>query len=255
MTEFTRHEPGSFSWVELATTDPAGAKAFYNALFDWSYLDNPMGPDMIYTRCQLRGKDVAALYPQQKEQRDHGVPPNWASYVTVESADGTAAKARELGGTLLMDAFDVMSYGRMAFLTDPTGAAFAIWEPREHIGLQIRDEPGTLGWNELYTRDTAGADKFYTALFGWRAKTDPGGYTEWHVGDRAVGGMIAIDPAWGNVPPHWLPYFQVTDCDATARRAESSAGSVMMPARDIPKVGRFAILKDPQGTAFAIIKI
>jgi uncharacterized protein len=255
MPEITKHEPGSFSWVELATTDAAGAKAFYNALFDWSYVDNPAGPDMIYTRCQLRGKDVAALYPQQKAQRDQGVPPNWASYVTVERADGTAAKAKELGATLVLEPFDVMAHGRMAVVQDPTGAILAIWEPREHIGVQIRDEPGTLCWNELYARDTAAAAKFYTALFGWRAKTDPGGYTEWHLGDRAVGGMIAIDPSWGNVPPHWLPYFQVTDCDATARRAESSAGSVMMPARDIPKVGRFAILKDPQGAAFAIIKL
>ena len=93
MSEFTKHEPGSFSWVELATTDPASAKAFYSSLFGWTFVDTPAGPDMIYTRLQLRGKDVAALYPQQKEQREHGVPPNWMSYVTVESADRVAAKA------------------------------------------------------------------------------------------------------------------------------------------------------------------
>src|SRR5262245_41522156 len=119
MTEVNKHEPGSFSWVELATTDTAAAKAFYNALFDWSYVDSQAGPDMIYTRCQLRGKDVAALFPQDKQQREQGVPPHWGSYVTVEGADPSAAKAKELGGSLAMEPFDVMSYGRMAVVQDP----------------------------------------------------------------------------------------------------------------------------------------
>jgi predicted enzyme related to lactoylglutathione lyase len=255
MPEITKHEPGSFSWVELATTDTAGAKAFYASLFGWTFVDSPAGPDMVYTRFQLRGKDVGAAYPQQKEQRDHGVPPNWMSYVTVDEADATAARAKELGGTLLMGPFDVMDYGRMAVVQDPTGAVHSVWEPRTHIGIELRDEPNALCWNELYTRDTARAATFYSGLFGWRAKTDPGGYTEWHVGDRAVGGMIAIDPQWGPVPPHWLPYFMVGDCDVSVARAMGLGGRTMMPPRDIPKVGRFAVLADPQGAAFAIIKL
>ncbi len=162
MSEFTKHEPGSFSWVELATTDPASAKAFYSSLFGWTFVDTPAGPDMIYTRLQLRGKDVAALYPQQKEQREHGVPPNWMSYVTVESADRAAAKAGELGGTVLMEPFDVMEHGRMAIVQDPTSAILSLWQPRQHIGVQVRDETNSLCWNELYTRDTGRAAKFYS---------------------------------------------------------------------------------------------
>jgi len=255
MPEVTKHEPGSFSWVELATPDPGAAKRFYTSLFDWSFVDTPTGPDQVYTRLQLRGKDVGALMEQPKEQRAQGVPPNWGSYVTVESADKSAARAKELGGKVLLDPFDVFEYGRMAVIQDPQGAVFSIWEPRQHIGVQVHDEPQSLCWNELYTRDTEGSAKFYTGLFGWRAKTDPGGYTEWQVGERATGGMIAIDPQWGPVPPHWLPYFAVTDCDATVRRTTDLGGRTMMPARDIPNVGRFAILMDPQGAAFAIIKL
>src|SRR5574341_980042 len=204
MTEFTRHEPGSFSWVELATTDAAAAKAFYAWLFGWTFVDTPAGPDMVYTRLQLRGKDVGALYPQQKEQREHGIPPNWMSYVTVESADAAAGKARELGGKILMEPFDVMEHGRMAIVQDPTGAVLALWQPRQHIGVQVRDEPDSLCWNELYTKDTAKATAFYTGLFGWQARTDAGRYTEWLRGGTAVGGMIAIAPEWGPMPPHWL---------------------------------------------------
>ena len=254
MPEFSKHEPGSFSWVELATTDTVAAKKFYGALFGWTFEDSPAGPDMVYTRFQLRGKDVGAAYPQQKEQLDHGIPPHWGSYVTVESADRAAAKAKELGGTLMMDPFDVMEHGRMAVLQDPTGGVLSVWEPRKHIGVQVRDEANTLCWNELYTRDTARAEAFYTGLFGWRAKASPG-YTEWHVGDRAVGGMIAISPEMGPMPPHWLPYFMVGDCDASEKRATELGGKALLPARDIPKVGRFAIVQDGQGAAFAILKL
>jgi predicted enzyme related to lactoylglutathione lyase len=253
--DVTRHEPGSFSWVELATTDAAAAKQFYGGLFGWTHVDSPAGPDMVYTRFQLRGKDVAACYPQDKQQRERGIPPNWMSYVTVAKADATAAEAKKLGGTPMMEPFDVMEHGRMAVIQDPTGAVFSIWEPRQHIGVQVCEEDNALCWNELYTRDTAKSGAFYAGLFGWRAKGDAGGYTEWHVGERAVGGMIGIQPEWGPMPPHWLPYFMVGDVDATVAKAGQLGGGAMMPARDIENVGRFAILRDPQGAHFAIIKL
>jgi predicted enzyme related to lactoylglutathione lyase len=255
MTEFTRHEPGSFSWVELATTDAAAAKKFYSSLFGWTFVDNPAGPDMVYTRLQLRGKDVGALYAQPKDQREQGIPPNWMSYVTVANADASAGQAKKLGGTVMMEPFDVMEHGRMAIVQDPTGAVLSLWQPKEHIGVQVRDEPNTLCWNELYTKDTARATAFYAGLFGWRTKADPGGYTEWVRGESSVGGMIAIAPEWGPIPPHWLPYFAVNDCDASVAKTTDLGGSTMMPARDIPKVGRFAVVRDPQGAAFAIIKV
>jgi predicted enzyme related to lactoylglutathione lyase len=256
MAEFTRHEPGSFSWVELGTRDAAAAKAFYTSLFGWAFVDTPAGPNRIYTRLQLQGKDVGALYEQDEEQQAHGMPPNWMSYVTVASADQAAAKVKELGGKLMAEPFDVSTYGRMAIFQDPTGAMLAVWEPRQHIGVQIRDEPASLCWNELATRDPGAAAKFYTALFGWRTKGDPAGpYTEWYRGNVAIGGMMPMDPAWGQVPPHWTPYFQVGDCDGSARSAESLGARLLVPPQDIPNVGRFSMIQDPQGATFAIVTV
>ena len=155
MTEVTKHEPGSFSWAELATSDPQSAKKFYTGLFGWSIKDNPMGEGFVYTLLQIGGKDVAALYQLMKEQAEQGVPPNWMCYVAVENADETAKKARSLGGKIMAEPFDVMDYGRMAVIQDPEGAIISIWQPMTHSGVQRVDEPGTMSWCELSTRDAA----------------------------------------------------------------------------------------------------
>lgn len=254
MAEVSRHEPGAFSWAELGTSDAAGAKRFYTSLFGWSYEDSPAGPDMIYTRLKKGGRDVGALYQLGKEQAAPGIPPNWMSYVTVASADETAKRAGELGGKVLMGAFDVMEYGRMAVLQDPTGATFSVWEPRSHIGAQVINEPGALCWNELNTDDPDTAARFYTGLFGWKTKVTPE-YSEFHRGATAAGGMMKIPESWGNVPPNWLVYFAVEDPDAIATRAGELGGEVIVAPTDIPDVGRFAVLRDPQGAVFAIVKL
>ena len=252
MTKIDHHEPGSFSWAELATTDAGAAKTFYTGLFGWSYVDSPAGPDMIYTRVKKGGKDAAALYQLGKEQK--GVPPHWNVYFSVASADESASKAKKLGAKALMEPFDVMEYGRMALLQDPQGATFSLWEPRKHIGAEVMNEPNTACWAELDTTDTESAGKFYTALFGWGTKVG-GDYTEFQVGGRSIGGMMKIAKEWGNVPPNWLVYFAVDDCDATAGKAQKLGAKIFMPPTDIPKTGRFAILQDPQGAVFAVIKL
>lgn len=254
MPEVSRHEPGAFSWAELGTNDAAGAKRFYSSLFGWSYEDSPAGPGMIYTRVRKGGRDVGALYQLGKEQAAQGIPPNWMSYVTVASADETVKRASELGGKVLMNAFDVMEYGRMAILQDPTGAAFSIWEPRKHIGAQVINEPGALCWNELDTDDPDEAARFYRGLFGWTTKVSPE-YSEFQRGTTAAEGMMKIPAAWGKVPPNWLVYFAAEDCDAIATRAGELGGAVIVPPTDIPDVGRFSVLRDPQGAVFAIVKL
>lgn len=257
MTEVTRHEPGSFSWAELATSDPRAAKAFYTALFGWTAVDSPMGPgpEEVYTRLQLDGKDVAALYRMMQEQAARGVPPNWLCYVTVASADETARKARELGGTVLAEPFDVEDYGRMAMLQDPEGAVFAVWQPKRHIGIQRVDEPGTPCWSELSTRDAAKAGKFYTGLFGWGLKTSDPAYAEITRGGVPIGGILPMGPEMQGVPPHWGVYFQVADCDAAAARAKALGATVCFGPQDVANVGRFAVVQDPQGAAFSVIKL
>ena len=243
------NENGTFCWIELGTSDPVAARTFYTGLFGWTVNENPMGEMGTYSIFQKDGKDAAAMYRNDQP----GVPPNWMSYVAVASADAIVEKAKSLGGTVVNGPFDVYDMGRMAVLSDPQGAMFSIWEPKSHAGVGVRDEANTLCWNELSARDVDAAKKFYAPLFGWRLKESPE-YTEFHLGEHAVGGMLQSE-APAHVPSHWLPYFAVDDCDAAAARAESLGGRLLMPAMDIPNVGRFAVLFDPQGAAFAVIRL
>jgi len=228
-------------------------------LFGWSATDVPTDVGSVYTLLSQDGRDICALWQMTPEMQQQGIPPHWQSYVSVTSADAAAAKARELGGQVLMEAMDVMDVGRMATLQDPTGAVFAIWEPKRHVGAQLVNDPGTFCWNELQTKDPAAAERFYTGLFGWTADSDAGamGQTYWvfRNRERLVGGMMEIQPEWGEVPPNWGVYFAVADCDASVARVQELGGQVIVPAMDVQEVGRFAFVRDPQGAVFAVIKV
>lgn len=256
--EITKHRSGTFSWVDLATTNPAAAKAFYGELFGWSFADFPTGETGIYSMALLREKSVTALFEMMPAQRSQGIPPHWISYITVDSVDAAAARAKELGGKVLAEPFDVMTEGRMAVILDPGGAAFSLWEPRRHIGAQLMFEPGTLCWNELYTHDLDTCEAFYGKLFGWSASTFAGSPVPVKIfknGATMAATMMAIQPAWGPMPPHWMVYFAVSDCDDFVARATAKGAKVMTGPQEIPTIGRFATLHDPQGAAFSVIKL
>lgn len=254
MTEVTQYQPGTFCWPELATSDQEGAKTFYTRLFGWTASDVPIGDGATYSMLQLAGKDVGALYRMRKEQAAQGVPPHWMSYVSVASADEAARKAKALGAKVLAEPFDVFDVGRMAVLQDPQGATFSLWQPQKHIGARVVSEPNAMCWDELDTTDTQAAGRFYTQLFGWTTKFG-GDYTEFHRGQTPAGGMMKIPKEWGKVPPNWLVYFAVRDCDQSAAKAKELRAQPIVPPTDIPKVGRFSVLQDPQGAVFAIIKL
>jgi len=254
--DVTAHPPGTFCWPELSTTDQHGAVAFYRALFGWDVNEQPIGPAETYSMFQMRGREVGAAYNMRPEERQHGVPPHWNSYVAVANADEAVKKAQTLGANVLAPPFDVMDAGRMAVLQDPAGAVFQVWQPNKHIGAKILGEPGALCWTELATKDTEAAKAFYTSLFGWKAKTDAGGYTEYSVTERPGAGMMEMPAQMRSmgVPPTWTPYFQVADCDATASKAKELGATLFVPPNDIPNVGRFSVIQDPQGAVFAIFK-
>jgi predicted enzyme related to lactoylglutathione lyase len=258
MTIVTTHAPGTFCWADLGTPDAAAAKRFYTGLFGWKYEDMPMGEGADYTMFEVGGNWVAALYPQDPQQQSQGVPPHWLSYVAVESADRTSERTRGLGGTVLMDPFDVFEVGRMAVIQDPTGAVVALWEARTHPGAGLVGEPNSLCWTELNTGDPERAAAFYTGLLGWETEKQPMGdfvYTYFKQGERRNGGMMQLTAEMGPIPPHWAVYFAVDDCDGRAARATGLGGKVLVPPTDVPDVGRFAVLQDPQGAAFAIVKL
>ncbi len=251
----TAYPQGTFCWTDLQTTDGAAAKAFYTSLFDWDGQDTPLPYGGVYTMLQQDGKDIAGLGEMQKEQIDQGMPPVWNSYVAVDDAEAVAARATELGATVIAPAFDVMDAGRMAVIQDPTGAIFALWQTGKHKGSDLFNVPNSLGWNELATGDVEAAKTFYTALFGWEAETDDNGYTAFLNNGRMNGGMMALDPSWGDVPPHWAIYLAVADCAATAQKAQELGGTIVRPPFDIGDIGTIAVLQDPQGGTFMVIRM
>ncbi len=258
MQEAPQYAPGTFCWVELGTTDGEAAKKFYTELFGWTFIDSPIGPGMVYTMLKLDGKDVGALYKMPEEMTSQGIPPNWLSYVSVKSADEATVKAKSLGATLMKEPFDVFDVGRMSVIQDPTGAVFAIWQAGTNSGAGIYNVPNSLCWNELATPDAAKAGEFYTGLFGWGKEVKqmgPMSYTLFINGERQAGGMYEPTPEMGEIPPNWLAYFAVDDADAKAAKAKELGANIILPPMDIPDVGRFAVIQDPQGAHFGIIKL
>jgi hypothetical protein len=250
--EIDRYEHGVPSWVDLSTPDPAKAAEFYTALFGWNV---QVGPPEAggYAIAELRGRPVAGIGPQMNPG-----PPVWATYVNVDDADAIVKRAGAAGGTTFMEPMDVMDVGRMAFFADPQGATVGVWQPKQHTGAGIVNEPGTLTWNELITTDTDGAAAFYGEVFGWGALTHgegAGAYTEFQVADRSIAGMMAKAPEMpAEMPSFWGVYFAVADTDETVGRIAELGGTVMMPPRDI-EPGRFAIGVDPTGAMFSVLAL
>ena len=259
MAEFNEHAPGTFCWVDLVTTDADAAKKFYSELMGWKAVDVTAGQGMVYTMFQLGEKVVAGLYSMGPEQRSQGLPPFWMSYVSVADVEDTAEKAKSLGGTVIMEPADVFGYGRMANIQDPTGAVLALWQPKQHIGALLKNEPLTLCWNELMTGDEQKAGDFYSGLFGWTTQTqqtENGSlYTVFNLGDIQVGGMMKIQGEWEDVPPNWMVYFAVEDCSASVEKVSSLEGKIIVPVTHVPDVGKFAVIEDPQSAVFGIVEM
>jgi predicted enzyme related to lactoylglutathione lyase len=259
-------------WVDTSQPDPQAALDFYSGLFGWEF-ENMLPPDSPgeYFVGRLRGGDVAAVGSVPE-----ALPPmaTWNTYVWVESADDTAAKAAEAGGSVVMEPFDVMDSGRMAAFTDPEGAVFCVWQAKEHRGARVVNEHGSLNFNGLNTRDVDGAKSFYGSVFGWETLAiGPGGmWTMPGYGDHLerespglreqiaeMGGpegfedvVASIDPIPDDrpdTPPHWSVTFAVDDADATASKATELGGQLIVPPLDVPW-SRITVISDPQGATF-----
>lgn len=147
---------------------------------------------------------------------------------------------------------DVFDLGRFAVVADQSRAVFTLWQARAFQGAGVFNEPGSLGWVELLTRDPAGSTVFYPTVFGWSVSPSEQ-YTQWGLNGEDFGGMLAMDDRFPpQVPPHWLPYFSVADVDTTVARAAALGADVLMPATDVPDGPRIAVLRDAQGAAFGV---
>lgn len=250
------YEPGTFCWVDLATTDAAVAKAFYGELFGWKAEDLPAGETATYTMMSLGGDYVCGLYEMEAERREQGAP-YWFSYVSVESADATAGRARELGGAVHGEAFDVMDSGRMAIIEDPTGATFGAWEPLAHPGAGRVNDVGCLTMNEIQSRDPEAVSAFYGGLFGWETEpVEVNGkmvYASIKNAGSLNGGIMPVSEQHGEAPSVWVPYFTVASCDRAVEKIRGLGGGVFTGPLDVP-AGRISVAHDPQGAVFAIFE-
>lgn len=248
----TPYAPGTPCWVDVSSRDMAATTAFYEGVLGWESQIATEPEAGGYTTFSKDGKAVAAAGPAQGD-----APPAWTTYFATDSVEGTLKQATDAGATRLMEPLDVMEYGRMAVLMDPTGAAFALWQAGTMAGAELVNAPGALTWNELLTRDVDAASAFYGSVLHLAGDPmDYGGttYTMLKLDGKPVAGMMAMDDTFPpEVPPHWRVYFDVADCDATVARATELGAQVSMPPTDTP-AGRMAGLIDPQGAGFWVIK-
>lgn len=261
------YEPGVPCRVASVHADPARALGFYRELFGWEATSlMPAGSDGEYFRCTLDGRDVAAIVSP------HGAPPppsaTWGTHVWVESADEATARVRESGGSVIGEPFDSPGGGRMAVLADPAGAVFCAWQPREHRGAQVVNEPGAWAMSALLTPDPEGAKAFYGAVFGWQSDSFEAG--DLQVTLFRLPGFVGGEPeqpvprdlvatmaphGGDSVPPHWSVDFWVHDVSDTAARAAELGGSVMTPPYEVMPGFMQAVLADPEGATFTVSKV
>jgi uncharacterized protein len=251
MGERTSHPANTISWTDLATSDQEAAKRFYAGLFGWDYEDRPVGDDGTYSMAQIGGRSVAALAGLRPDEAAQGIPPHWNVYVTVEDVDACAAQVAGAGGRVFAGPFDVFDAGRMAVIADPSGAALCLWQAGTSIGAESVNGPGLLTWADCASSDPAAAQAFYSTLFGWRFQQMSEEPPYWVIlnGERSQGGMTR--PPEG-VPSNWFPYFGSVGVDETMQIAQTLGGNPFLGPIDVPN-GRFALIQDPQGAAFAIL--
>jgi uncharacterized protein len=252
------YAPGTPSWVELSSPDTDAAAAFYGELMGWTATEpGPAEETGGYRMFQQGEAAVAGLMGHMQE----GQPTVWSTYVSVTDADDVAAKVTANGGSVMVPPMDVMEIGRMGFFADPGGAVFGVWQAKTFTGADLVNEPNSLCWNEVLTRDPEGLQAFYPAVFGWgvgRPGFDgaPDSYRVWEVGGQAVAGMMEMTDEWfpAEVPSHWSVCFAVADCDATAAKAKELGATVTSEPMTMP-IGRFAGFVDPQGAPFAVMAL
>jgi uncharacterized protein len=256
MAETRTFVAGAPAWVDLSSTDAAAARDYYAKLFGWKVDLAPDPGAGGYALATLQGKNIAGIGGTQ----DPNGPSAWMVYIGTKDADATAKKVEAAGGKVVAPPFDVLKSGRMAVFQDPAGAFISVWQPNEMQGFDVMNAPDTFAWAELNARGVDQAREFYTKVFGWAIKQSPTGegqptYTEFQLqGNSIAGGMEMMPMVPAEVPSYWLVYFGVADVDKAFKKAVDLGARGLAEPMDFPG-GRFAVLQDPQGAAFGLLKM
>jgi uncharacterized protein len=244
------HLPGKFVWFEHVSKDAKRAQAFYGEVLGWKVEGAPMG-DFTYEMIKTPSGTIGGYATPQGNE-----PPHWISYVSVDDVDATAKKVTSLGGKVITASFDIPTVGRMARCADLLGAPFNLFRSQQDDPDDVEKRPvGHVDWNELLSPDPGKAVAFYEKLLGYTHEVMPMPSGEYHIlkrGDVSRAGVMQTPVP--QLPSHWLQYIVVDDCDAAVARAGRSGGQTKMPPVEVPDIGRFAVLTDPLGAAFGVIK-
>lgn len=251
-------QPGAFSWYELMTTDVDGAVEFYTQLFGWTTTKSTLSDGGRYIVLNVAGTAFGGLMtiPPQAQ----GAPPSWGLYVTVADIEATVQQAQDSGAVIIVPPTTIEG-SQFAVLQDPQGAVFSLMTyaqvPDAPATVDIYAQHGAISWPELMTTDLDAAVKFYTQLFGWTTEEtvmeNGEKYITVNVAGVPMGGISKLPPQPQNIPPYWGLYVTVTDVDASAAQAQELGGKLFMPPMDVPDVGRFCVIQDPQGAYIALM--
>lgn len=244
---------GTPCWVDLVVPDQRAALDFYRDVFGWE-CETGTPESGGYAICTLKGKPVAGIATAISPDGGPAHRSVWATYFAVSDVDASEKTIIESGGTVVGPGTDVRTLGRVATATDPTGAAFGLWQARDFSGAGIVNEPGAFIWNELNTSDPDAASRFYSRVLGVTRTPMEGepGYSAIQVDERTVAGMQGLDKLPEGTPSHWLTYFAVDGTDRVAEAVVRAGGAVRKPPFDM-STGRMAVVRDPQGGTFAVI--
>lgn len=247
--------PGTPCWVDLMVPDQRAALDFYCALFGW---ECEPGPSEIggYAICTLNGRAVAGvLAPPSPDPGAPALPSVWTTYLATDDSEAAERAITRAGGSILMPTTDIVDLGRMVMAADPAGAVFGLWQAGAFTGAETSGEPGSVAWSGLSTSDAASASAFYRSALSLEAVPVEGaeGCYALNAGGRVVGGMGKPQGRRGLAASHWLVYFAVDDPDATVGALVRAGGTVVEPPVDTT-AGRLAVVRDPQGAIFALLR-
>ncbi len=240
-------------WFDLSTSDLEAAKTLYQELFGWTFGEShaEMGH---YTMAFRNGIPVAAVAPQMPGQ-EMG-PVAWTIYFGVRDADATVARITEHGGSVMVPPMAIPpDLGRMAIVVDPDGAVFGLWEHGSFSGAGLEGEHGAMAWSEVNARHAVKDAEFYAKVFDLttsRMEDDSIEYHMLHDGDPVVAGVLQMDAAWGDLPPHWMPYFAVDDLDVADQVMVKHGGKILNGPIPSP-YGNIMVVQDAQGAVFSYI--
>ena len=248
---------GSPIWYELLTTDPQGAKAFYDAVIGWNIGPQPPGERDYRMIVTADGSNVGGMMPLSREMVAGGARATWMIYIGVENVDAAVEKVTAAGGSVQMPAFDIPDVGRLAMVADPQGNPFYVMRgaSEENSTAWERMGMGKCNWNELSTADPEAARAFYAEVFGWtypgkmEMPGDLGDYVFVEVAGETIGATMKTSETQ---PPGWLFYFRAPDIAAASEAVKAGGGTVLQQPMEVPGGDMVLVARDPHGVPFGI---